>query len=50
MLILEKWLVYVKFQCLTVMSMKIDVLQDVAPCGLVKTDRRFMGAYSICMT
>jgi hypothetical protein len=38
---------YAKFQVLTAESMKTAVLWDVPPCSLVKTDRRFRGAYRL---
>jgi hypothetical protein len=35
----------VRFQVLMVMSMKMAVFWDIAPCSLVHTDRRFRGTY-----
>jgi hypothetical protein len=38
--IIEIALIYVRFQVLTVASMKITVFWDIAPCRLVEIDRR----------
>jgi hypothetical protein len=38
---------YMRFQVLTVASMKFRVLGDVAPSSLVDVDRRFSGAYCL---
>jgi hypothetical protein len=37
--------VTVKFQVLTVASMKMSVFWDVAPCYLAEIDQNFRGAY-----
>jgi hypothetical protein len=34
-----------RFEILTVTSMKMAVFWDVAPCSLIDIDRRFRGAY-----
>jgi hypothetical protein len=38
---------FVRFQVLTLMSMKMAVFGYVAPCSLVDTDSRFRGAYCL---
>jgi len=38
---------YVRFQVLTVVSMKFRVFWDVAPCIHVEVDRRFRGVYCL---
>jgi hypothetical protein len=37
----------VRLQVLTASSMKITAFWDVAPCSLVRVDRRFGGAYCL---
>jgi hypothetical protein len=37
----------VRFQVLAVASMKIGAFWDVAPCSLIRVDRRFRGTYCL---
>jgi hypothetical protein len=39
--------IHVKLQVLTVQSMEMTVMWDVAPCSLIGINRRFRGAYSL---
>jgi hypothetical protein len=41
----DNWLVSVRFQVLTIASMKIIAFWDMAPCNLVVVDWQFRGAY-----
>jgi hypothetical protein len=43
------YLHWVRFHVLMVKSMKMAVLWDVVPCGLVGTNQRFRGAYCLKM-
>jgi hypothetical protein len=38
---------FVRYQVLTVASMKMTVFWDVAPCGSMEIDQRFRGAYCL---